>query len=144
MIVVRRSIRQDGPHVFEIWRRAVDATHDFLSAEDRRDIEVSVSEFLPKADLWLASQGHGSAVGFMMLSGAHMDALFVHPDYHGIGVGRALVEHARRRCLVLTTDVNEQNEQAVGFYRRLGFTCIGRSAFDHQGRPYPLLHLRIE
>lgn len=38
-------------------------------------------------------------------------------------------------------DVNEQNEQALGFYRRLGFAQVGRSPLDGEGRPYPLLHL---
>jgi putative acetyltransferase len=42
----------------------------------------------------------------------------------------------------MTTDVNEQNGQAVGFYKRMGFTATGRSPLDGQGRPYPLLHLK--
>jgi putative acetyltransferase len=39
-------------------------------------------------------------------------------------------------------DVNEQNDGAIGFYGHLGFEVTGRSEFDDQGRPYPLLHLR--
>jgi len=38
-------------------------------------------------------------------------------------------------------DVNEQNDQAVGFYRKMGFTETGRSPTDDDGRPYPLLHM---
>jgi putative acetyltransferase len=41
----------------------------------------------------------------------------------------------------MTTDVNEQNAQAVGFYEHMGFTRTGRSPLDGQGRPYPLIHL---
>jgi len=41
-----------------------------------------------------------------------------------------------------TTDVNEQNSQAVGFYGKMGFKRTGRSPVDDQGRPYPLIHLR--
>ena len=40
-------------------------------------------------------------------------------------------------------DVNEQNEQAVGFYLRLGFVVISRSACDDTGRSYPILHLQL-
>ena len=40
-------------------------------------------------------------------------------------------------------DVNEQNPQALGFYRHLGFEQVGRSPLDGQGRPFPLLHLRL-
>jgi putative acetyltransferase len=38
--------------------------------------------------------------------------------------------------------VNEQNEQAVGFYRRMGFEVVGRSPDDSMGKPYPLLHMQ--
>ena len=41
----------------------------------------------------------------------------------------------------MTTDVNEQNERAVGFYERMGFVRTGHSPRDGQGRPYPLIHL---
>lgn len=30
----------------------------------------------------------------------------------------------------LTTNVNEQNEQAVGFYKKVGFKVTGRSEVD--------------
>jgi len=126
----------------EIWRRAVDATHDFLSPRDRRDIETAVAAFLPGVSLELAVDDCDRALGFMLLEGHHMEALFVDPDFHGQGVGRALVDYAVRRHPGLTTDVNEQNRQALGFYERLGFQRTGRSETDGQGRPYPLIHLR--
>lgn len=78
----------------------------------------------------------------MLLDGSHMEALFVDPDARSTGVGRALVEDALRRHSGLSTDVNEQNAQAIGFYERLGFERTGRSERDGQGRAYPLIHLR--
>jgi putative acetyltransferase len=142
MIKIRKSTSTDGGRVMEIWRRAVDATHHFLSPEDRRDIDVEVAAFLPDAPLDLAVDETDRAIGFMLLDGSHMEALFVDPDFHGSGIGRALVEDAVRRRPDLSTDVNEQNLAATGFYERLGFERCGRSAIDGQGRPYPLIHLR--
>ncbi len=72
----------------------------------------------------------------------HMEALFVDPGVRGSGIGRALVEEAVGRYPDLSTDVNEQNLQATGFYERMGFERRGRSALDGQGRPYPLIHLQ--
>lgn len=80
-------------------------------------------------------------VGFMLLSGQHMDALFIDPDVRGCGVGRMLVKHALSMAPELTTNVNEQNEQAVGFYKKVGFKVTGRSEVDDLGKPYPLLNL---
>lgn len=143
MITIRQSTSSDGERVVEIWRRAVDATHDFLSAEDRAAIDREVQDFLPGMPLWLAVEG-GTVLGFMGLSGSHLDALFIDPAHRGRGVGRLLVSHAVALERRLTTDVNEQNPQARGFYERLGFIAFGRSAIDDQGRPYPLIHMKLE
>ena len=56
-------------------------------------------------------------------------------------MGKWLVEHALMLAPRLTTNVNEQNEQAVGFYKKMGFKVTGRSEVDDLGKPYPLLHL---
>ncbi len=133
---------QDGQRVVDIWRGAVDATHDFLSAADRAAIEAEVREFLPNAPLWLAVDADDRPVGFMLLSDGRMEALFIEPAVRGQGVGRRLVEHALALHGAVSTDVNEQNGQALGFYRRLGFVPTGRSDLDGQGRPYALIHLR--
>ena len=86
----------------------------------------------------------------MLVVGSHMEALFVDPDHHGTGVGRALVDHALTRDPApdpthnptLSVDVNEQNAMARRFYERAGFVATGRSDRDGQGRHYPLIHLR--
>ena len=75
------------------------------------------------------------------LSVAIQDALFVDPTVRGCGVGKLLIEHALTLAPKLTTNVNEQNEQAVGFYKKMGFKVTGRSETDDLGKPYPLLNL---
>ncbi len=132
----------EGARAVEIWGDAVDATHDFLTSGDRAAIGREVADFLPGAPLWFAVDDDDRAVGFLLMNDSHMEALFVDPRYHGAGIGRALVDHAGALHGTVTTDVNEQNGRAVGFYRRLGFVPTGRSDRDGQGRPYPLVHLR--
>lgn len=144
MLKIRRSCPEDTERVVEIWRNAVDATHDFLSTVDRTAIDEQVQELLPKALLWLAVDDGNRPVAFMGLSDSHMDSLFVDPSYHGRGIGRCLVEHASMLHPILTTEVNEENVKAVGFYRRLGFVETGWSPTDKQGRAYPLVHLRLD
>lgn len=142
MLSIRESNAGDGRRVMQIWRDAVDATHDFLTPEDRIAIENELATFLPAAPLWLAVDEHDRAIGFMLLDGSHMEALFIDPANRGEGIGRALVNHALALHASVSTEVNEQNAQAVGFYDRLGFIRAGRSEVDGQGRPYPLIHLR--
>lgn len=144
MIVIRSSKPDDGERVVEIWRDAVDATHDFLAPNDRMAIDEMVCGFLPAAPLWLAVDANDRPIAFMLIDEGHMEALFVDPEVRGQGVGAALVRHGLSLQSTMTTDVNEQNGQAVGFYERMGFRRTGRSPLDGQGRPYPLIHLRYQ
>lgn len=141
VISIRRSRHDEEKKLIAIWRRSVDATHDFLSKEYRAELEDLVSAFLPEAPLWVAVTEKDEPVAFMLLTGEHMDALFVDPTVRGCGVGKLLIEHALTLAPKLTTNVNEQNEQAVGFYKKMGFKVTGSSETDDLGKPYPLLNL---
>ncbi|AKM45267.1 acetyltransferase [Burkholderia contaminans] len=144
MIKIRASRSEEGARAVEIWRGAVDATHDFLSPEDRRAIDEMVCGFLPQALLWLAVDTNDYPLAFMFIENGHMQALFVDPACRGTGIGAALVRHGLTLHPTMTTDVNEQNSQAMGFYEKMGFERTGRSSVDDQGRPYPLIHLEYQ
>ena len=91
---IRRSTKNDVDRVLQIWRDAVDATHHFLSQEDRVAIETEVVSFLPDAPLWVAVDEQNKPLGWMLLDEDRMEALFIDPVSRGEGVGRALVQHA--------------------------------------------------
>lgn len=139
----RPSTAADFPQIMHVWRSAVDATHDFLSSADRMAIEEELLAFFPTISLQLAVDDRDRPQGFMFLHGGHLEALFIHPDCHGQGIGKAFVAQAVAAHPDLTVDVNEQNIAAMGFYEHLGFEPIGRSELDGQGRAYPLIHLRF-
>jgi putative acetyltransferase len=142
MHTIRLSNEDDTAALAAIWRESVRATHDFLSEQHFREIDTLVSaHYLPATRLWVALDEAGRPRGFMGLTGAHVDALFIDPACRGQGIGRRLLGHAVTLAGPLSVDVNEQNAQAVGFYRRMGFVETGRSPLDDAGRPYPILHL---
>lgn len=139
---VRAGTPADVPRALEIWRSAVDATHRFLSPADRVEIDHMVAnEFLPNAELWIAEDDEVGAVGFLVMDGTMIDALFVDPAHHGHGYGTALLEHALSIAPDATVDASEQATNALPFYLSRGFRIVGRSETDPQGRPYPLIHL---
>jgi putative acetyltransferase len=140
-VKVRKATAADPPRALEIWRAAVDATHRFLSPEHRREIDGIVAGFLPEAELWMVDDGD-LPVGFMILDGEMIEALFVDPAVHGRGFGSALIAHALSLAPEALVDANEQASNAVPFYEAKGFVRIGRSELDSDGRPYPIVHLR--
>lgn len=138
---VRRGTPDDVPRALEIWRDAVDATHGFLTCEDRAEIDAMVADWLRTVELWLVDAG-GRPVGFLVMDGEMIDALFVDPAAHGSGYGTALLNHALQLSPHATVDASEQASNALAFYEARGFVRTGRSETDPQGRPYPLIHLR--
>lgn len=142
---VRRGTAADLPRALEIWRRAVDATHGFLTVAARAEIDVMVErEFLPNADVWVAEDDSACVFGFLVMDGDMIDALFVDPAVHGQGVGTLLLQHALKQAPNARVDASEQASSALPFYLARGFRIVGRSEQDPQGRPYPLIHLRHE
>lgn len=138
---VRRGTPADVPRALEIWRDAVDATHGFLTCEDRAEIDAMVADWLRTVELWLVD-ADGRPVGFLVMDGEMIDALFVDPAAHGSGYGTALLNHALELSPHATVDASEQASNALAFYEARGFVRTGRSETDPQGRPYPLIHLR--
>ena len=70
--------------------------------------------------------------------------LFLSPSERGRGLGRKLLEYGIQNYDVLELTVNEQNPQAAGFYEHLGFETYKRTDCDEEGRPYPLLYMRLK
>lgn len=142
-ITIRKASPADLPRALEIWRAAVDATHGFLTAEDRAEIDIMVErDHLPNVDLWVATDEAGAVQAFLGMGDDEIDSLFVHPAVHSRGYGSALVAHALTLVPDAKVDASEQAPQAVAFYERRGFVRTGRSETDPMGRPYPLIHFR--
>ncbi|WP_238578648.1 acetyltransferase [Inquilinus limosus] len=141
-IAIRAGRPDDHPALLDIWLRAVRATHGFLT-EDRIQALLPLlrDRYLAAVELWVAAGADGAPEGFMGLDGSKAEMLFVDPDRHGRGTGRALLAHAAALKGDLTLDVNEQNPGALAFYRRCGFRQTGRSPLDGQGQPFPLIHM---
>ncbi|MDO5537489.1 MAG: acetyltransferase [Desulfovibrionaceae bacterium] len=127
----------------EVWASSVLATHDFLAQSDFTVLKREMPSYLTAVPVLLTAEENGSPVAFMGLAGAECAMLFVAAESRGRGIGRALLEEAVRHRNVTRVTVNEQNTQAVGFYEHMGFHVTERSPLDAQGRPYPILTMRL-
>ena len=128
-----------------LWERSVRATHDFLTPEDIAFFRRMVrEEALPDVEeLYVIRDEKNGFAAFAGVEAGKLEMLFVAPEKRGKGLGRELVEHLVAHGGVRRVDVNEQNVQAAGFYARMGFRVVSRSASDPSGRPYPILHLAL-
>lgn len=136
--------KNDYPKLIRIWEDSVRATHSFLKEKDIDFLRPLILEqYFDAVELRCARDNGDRILGFCGVAGSKLEMLFVSPESRGQGVGSALCRYAIETMHVTTVDVNEQNPQAVGFYEHVGFLITGRSPLDGQGKPFPLLHMKL-
>lgn len=143
-MIIRQATNADHPQLLNIWLRSVRATHHFLQEADIEALLPQLRDiYLPAVELRVVVDAKDCPQGFIGLNENHVEMLFIEPDLRGKGIGRALLDHARRTRSQMSVDVNEQNPEAAEFYLHYGFVQTGRSPLDGEGRPFPLLHLSL-
>ncbi len=129
----------------DLWEESVRATHHFLKEEDIHYFRpLILNTYLDAVELRCARNKQGQILGFLGVVEQNLEMLFIHPENRGMGIGKKLLDYAIIALQVEKVDVNEQNEQALGFYRNQGFEVVGRSALDGSGKPYPILHMKLK
>ena len=144
-MIIRKADPADHSKLVDIWLRSVRATHTFLTETDIQSLLPIVRESaLTGLELWVLCAGDkGEAVGFMGLSDASVEALFIAPEWIRHGGGRMLLDHAYQLKGRLSVEVNEQNPEATQFYLAYGFVVIDRLEHDGEGRSFPLFQMQM-
>ncbi|MFV0582432.1 MAG: GNAT family N-acetyltransferase [Parabacteroides gordonii] len=140
--MIRKIKETDYPRLIEIWESAVLNTHDFLKEEDFLYYKKQLPVYFQYVTL-VGFEQEGILAGFMGIAEENLEMLFVDNDYRGTGIGKKLIAYATANLHVTKVDVNEQNTQAVGFYKYMGFNIVRRSELDGEGKEYPILHMQL-
>lgn len=129
--------------ILKVWEKAVLATHDFLQPQDFKEIKNFLEQFdFNSLEVYCLMQGQ-VVIGFIAVDAKKVEMLFIDSDYFGIGLGKSLLDFAITVLEADRVDVNEQNTDAVGFYKKMGFIVYERTDKDDQGRAYPLLRMKL-
>ena len=130
--------------LLDIWEDSVRATHHFLS-----DAEVKqIKEYVPQAlndvkHLIIAESDSEKPIDFMGIENNRLEMLFLSPTKRGKGIGKQLIQYGIQNYEIREVTVNEQNTQAVGFYKHLSFETYKRTDCDEERNPYPLLYMKL-
>ncbi len=141
---IEKPSQKNYQEIVDVWEASVRATHDFLPESDIQYFKpLILNDYLKLVDLSCIRIDERIA-GFSGIADGKIEMLFIGPEWRGKGIGRFLTEHAISKQSATMVDVNEQNPQAVGFYKRLGFKVYERSPLDGLGKPYPILHMTLQ
>lgn len=142
--IIEAAGKKDYEKLIAVWESSVRATHHFLSEKDIITYRsLILTEYFDQVQLYCVKVEE-EIMGFIGLHGKFIHMLFIHPDARGKGLGKTLIDFTKKEHGANTVDVNEQNEEAVGFYQKLGFVIIERSERDGAGKPFPILSMALE
>ncbi len=140
--MIREYFDHDLDELLGVWYEASLIAHSFLTKEflaaERGEI---AKQWMPIAESTVYELD-GRVVGFLALIGNEVGGIFVHPDYQGRGIGRALMDSARDSRPFLELNVFEENQIGRRFYDAYGFEIVGRQINEAAGQTE--LRLRLE
>lgn len=129
---IRGYRNEDLKKIEEIWLKGNKEAHAFVSEEFFFGHLPMLRELMPKVTV-LVSEEEDTVTGFLGMEDGFILGLFVDPIKQGQGIGRKLLQEAKRKTDVLTLKAFVKNERAVAFYIREGFTAAGTEVDETTG-----------
>lgn len=126
--MIRELQEADLDKVADIWLDTNIKSHDFIPAQYWKSNFESVKEALLQAEVYVYEHD-GAIQGFIGLSDAYVEGLFVSDEMQSQGIGKTLLDYAKGQKDELFLNVYQKNKRAISFYRREGFE-IQHSGLD--------------
>lgn len=130
--------------LLDIWERSVRATHHFLAESDIVRIRVYVPKAIQTVEHLAATEdSDGKTLALIGAREGRLEMLFVGSSCRGRGIGSTLLDYALSHWDGSELTVNKQNPQAIAFCEHEGFAAYMRTDTDEEGKPFPLIYIRL-
>jgi putative acetyltransferase len=137
-------LKEEYNQIIEIWELSVKATHDFLSHDDFDYYKQMIeNKYIDNVQLYAVRNDVDKILGFMGILDDKIEMLFVRPEEMRKGIGKFLVDYAIGELRIKKVDVNEQNGDAIAFYKKCGFVAYERMDKDNEMKNYPILKMQL-
>lgn len=135
---MKAQIRQykvsDLESVLNSWEVATRLAHSFMTDEFIAQERTNVAElYIPNTDTWVAEL-EGEVKGFIALMGNEVGAIFLQPNWHGQGIGKALMDKAQEIHGNLEVEVFKVNNIGRNFYSKYGFEQLEEKFHEPTGQ----------
>lgn len=132
---IRRARPEEAGEIASVWLRSRAASAPAIPPLVHTEDEVHrwfEDVLLPNDEVWIAEDPL-SIVGILVLEGAWVDQLYVHPDRTGQGIGAQLISTAKQeRPTGLRLWTFAANVRARRFYEDHSFVVTGSTTGDNE------------
>lgn len=131
---IRQYENSDLNGVLTSWETATRLAHPFMTDEFIAQERKNVAEiYMPNTDTWVAEIA-GDVQGFIALMGNEVGAIFLQPEHHGKGIGKALMDKAQELHGDLEVEVFKENAIGRKFYCQYGFEHMEEKLHEPTGQ----------
>jgi len=131
---IRQYKESDLENVLDSWEVATRLAHKFMTDDFIAQERKNVSEiYLPNTDTWVA-EVDGKVEGFIALMGNEVGAIFLQPKFHGLRIGKALMDKAKQLHGNLEVEVFKENTIGRQFYSKYGFEHLEEKLHEPTGQ----------
>lgn len=129
--MIRSFKKNDLSSIMQIWLDTNIKTHDFIPKEYWIDNYEMVRSVLPQAEVYVYEDDTTNQIdGFIGLSNNYIEGLFVRDCVQSNGIGKQLLEYAKRAASHLNLRVYKKNTRAIQFYQREQFLIQSENTDD--------------
>lgn len=131
--MIRNYKTKDTEAVVEVWKAATAVAHPFLANDFIGDEAENLRNIYLIHAQTRVLEWDDEVAGFIAMIGNEIGGLFLDPELHGHGLGRALVDDVAKQADSLEVEVFERNTVGRRFYDCYGFRQIGSSIHEATG-----------
>jgi len=132
--MIRKMKAADLDMVAQIWLDTNLKAHDFIQPEYWKGNYDTVKAMISQAEVYVyIDEDKAQILGFIGLAEDYIAGIFVQGEAQNRGIGKALLDHAKREKRKLTLNVYAKNTGAVRFYQREGFRIAEEGVDEDTG-----------
>lgn len=132
--MIRKIKAADLDMVAQIWLDTNLKAHDFIPPEYWKGNYDTVKAMISQAEVYVyTDEDKAQILGFIGLAEDYIAGIFVRGEAQGRGIGKELLDQAKRGKRKLTLNVYAKNTGAVRFYQREGFRIAEEGVDEDTG-----------
>lgn len=120
--MIQKFKESDLSAIMQIWLDSNIEVHNFIAAKYWTDNFEMVKKMLPHAEIYVyEDEDTGQADGFIGLNDNYIEGIFVRSGMRSGGIGKQLLDYAKKIKPELSLSVYQKNDRALSFYQREQF-----------------------